>query len=44
MRELVLPYKAVQQANDSDAMIALFQSIYEAAANLAKWDGAALER
>jgi Family of unknown function (DUF5996) len=44
MQEFVLPYDAVRQANDSDAMVLAFlQSTYEAAANLAHWDRAALE-
>jgi len=45
MREFILPYEAVQHANEPDAMIlAFFQNTYEAAANLANWDRAALER
>lgn len=45
MQEFVLPYEAVRQASDPDAMIlAFFQSTYEAAANLGRWDRDALER
>lgn len=45
MREFILPYAAVHQADDPDAtVLAFFQSTYEAAANLANWDRAALER
>jgi hypothetical protein len=44
-REFVLPYDAVRQANDHDRMLLdFFQSTYEAAADLARWDRAALER
>jgi Family of unknown function (DUF5996) len=40
-----LPYDAVRQARDPDALLLGFlQETYEAAANLAKWDRAALER
>lgn len=42
--EFVLPYDAVRQANDPDGMLLAFlESTYEAAANLGKWDRAALE-
>ncbi|BAZ48726.1 hypothetical protein NIES4103_13350 [Nostoc sp. NIES-4103] len=45
MQEFILPYEAVRQADDPDAMLlAFFQSIYEAAANLGHWDRVALER
>lgn len=45
LQEFVLPYTAVQQADDPDAIVlAFFQSTYEAAANLSSWDRAALER
>jgi hypothetical protein len=45
MREFVLPYGAVREASDPDrAVLSFFESTYEAAANLAKWDRAALER
>ena len=44
-REFVLPYDAVRQSTSPDAMLLEFlQSTYEAAANLGKWDRAALER
>lgn len=44
MQEFVLPYEAVRQASDPDAMIlAFFQSTYEAAAILGHWDRDALE-
>jgi hypothetical protein len=43
--EFVLPYDAVRAASDPDAMVLEFlQSTYEAAAELADWDRAALER
>jgi hypothetical protein len=42
--EFVLPYTAVREAADPDAdLLAFFQSTYEAAADLAGWDRAALE-
>lgn len=45
MREWILPYEAVRTAVDPDAMaLDFFQSTYEAAATLGKWDRAALER
>jgi hypothetical protein len=45
LHELILPYDSVRQAKDPDAMLLAFlQSSYEAAADLAKWDRAALER
>ncbi len=40
----MLPYTAVREAADPDAdLLAFFQSTYEAAADLAGWDRAALE-
>jgi Family of unknown function (DUF5996) len=43
--EFVLPYDAVRQAaNPDDTLLAFLQTTYEAAANLAGWDRAALER
>lgn len=45
MREFLLPYESVRTSPDPDAeVLAFFESVYEAAANLAKWDRAALER
>ena len=45
MREWVLPYEAVRTAPDPDVAVAEFlQSTYEVAANLGRWDRAALER
>jgi hypothetical protein len=45
LREFVLPYDAVRTAADPDARLLDFmQSTYEAAANLARWDRAALEQ
>ena len=45
MREFFLPYDAVRTAQSPDRMLLAFlQSSYEAAANLAKWDRAGLER
>jgi hypothetical protein len=42
--EFLLPYEAVRNAPDPDAMLlAFFQSTYEAAANSAGWDRLALE-
>lgn len=44
-REFVLPYDEVRRASSPDAALLEFlQSTYEAAANLGKWDRAALER
>ena len=44
MQEFVLPYEAVRQADDPDAIVLAFlQSTYEAAANLGQWDRATLE-
>ena len=43
--QFILPYDAVRQALDPDALLLGFlQETYEAAANLAKWDRTALER
>ena len=43
--EFVLPYEAVRTSTDPEATLTAFlQSTYEAAANLAGWDRAALER
>ena len=43
--EFVLPYDAVRQASAPDeALLDFLQSTYEAAANAAHWDRAALER
>ncbi len=43
--EFVLPYERVRTADDPDAtLLAFLQSTYEAAAETAKWDRAALER
>jgi hypothetical protein len=43
--EFILPYEAVRTAADPDATLLDFaQSTYEAGANLATWDRAALER
>jgi hypothetical protein len=43
--EFILPYAAVRSAADPDAMLlAFFQSAYEAAADLARWDRASLDR
>ncbi|HWE23362.1 MAG TPA: DUF5996 family protein [Myxococcales bacterium] len=44
-REFVLPYEAVRTASDPEgAVLEFLQSTYEAAATLAGWDRAALER
>lgn len=43
--EYILPYRAVQSADDPDAMLLRFlQTTYEAAADLGGWDRNALER
>ena len=43
--EFVLPYDAVREADDPDQMLLSFlESTYEAAANLAQWDKAALRQ
>ena len=45
LKEFILPYDAVRTApSPDDALLAFAQSTYEAAANLAKWDRATLER
>jgi hypothetical protein len=45
MKEFLLPYDAVRQsASPEIALMDFLQSTYEAGANLAKWDRAALER
>lgn len=45
LREFVLPYDAVRTATDPDATLLTFlQETYEAAATLAHWDRAQLER
>jgi Family of unknown function (DUF5996) len=42
--EFLLPYEAVRNASDPDAMLlAFFQTTYEAAANSANWDRSALD-
>jgi hypothetical protein len=44
MREFLLPYETVRSASDPDTvLLAFLQSTYEAAANAAHWDRAALE-
>jgi hypothetical protein len=43
--EFVLPYTAVREADDPDALLLDFlQSTYEVAADLGGWDRGALER
>ena len=43
--EFILPYEAVRKAdNPAQALLSFLQTTYDAAANLAKWDRAALER
>lgn len=45
MREFILPYNAVRNADNPDkALIEFLQSTYEAAANRGNWDRAVLER
>jgi hypothetical protein len=42
--EFILPYDAVRKASDPDqALLDFLQTTYEAAANAARWDRAALE-
>jgi hypothetical protein len=42
--EFILPYDAVRTADDAEAvLLAFLQSTYEAAADLGKWDRAALD-
>ncbi len=44
LREFVLPYEAVRTAADPDAVLLAFaRSTYQAAADLGRWDRAALE-
>jgi hypothetical protein len=43
--EFILPYRVVRESpNPDDTLLEFLQSTYEAAANLARWDRAALER
>ncbi len=43
--QFILPYDAVREASDPDALLLGFlQETYDAAANLAKWDRQSLER
>ena len=43
--EFLLPYEAVRTAaRPDDVLLEFLQSTYEAAANLGRWDRAALER
>lgn len=45
LREFLLPYESVRTSTDPDrTVLDFFNSTYEAAANLAKWDRASLER
>ena len=45
MREFVLPYESVRtSASPDDALLAFAQTTYAAAADLARWDRASLER
>jgi hypothetical protein len=45
LSEFLLPYEAVRQAEDPDReLLEFLQSTYEAAADLGRWDRAALER
>jgi hypothetical protein len=45
MKEFILPYEVVRRAKDPDQTLMQFlQSTYDAAADLGKWDRAALER
>ncbi len=45
VEQFILPYDAVREARDPDALLLGFlQETYAAAADLAKWDRKALER
>jgi hypothetical protein len=45
LREFILPYDAVRESPDPEqTLLAFLQSTYEAAADLGRWDRAALER
>ena len=45
MKEFLWPYDTVRQSSSPEnALMDFLQSTYEAGANLAKWDRAALER
>jgi hypothetical protein len=45
LREFLLPYDAVRESDSpDDTLLDFLQTTYEAAANLAKWDRASLER
>jgi hypothetical protein len=45
LREFILPYARVRESSSpDDTLLQFLQSTYEAAADLAKWDRAALER
>jgi hypothetical protein len=45
LREFILPYDAVRQAESpDDTLLDFLQTTYEAAANLARWDRGSLER
>ncbi len=45
LREFILPYDAVREADaPDDTLLAFLQTTYEAAATLGQWDRAALER
>jgi hypothetical protein len=45
LREFILPYQAVREAESPDAtLLAFLQTTYDAAAELGRWDRASLER
>ena len=45
LKEFILPYEAARTSNDPDAaVLSFFQSTYDAAADLARWDRALLDR
>lgn len=45
LREFILPYDAVRQSESpDDTLLEFLQTTYDAAANLARWDRASLER
>jgi len=45
LADFILPYDAVRSApSPDDAVLQFYQSVYDAAADLARWDRAALDR
>jgi hypothetical protein len=45
LADFILPYEAVRSApRPDDVVLEFYQSVYEAAADLARWDRASLDR